>query len=45
MRKEKLIYAEPEMEMIGLKQFDVIKTSYGDYNATDKDEEYDEINF
>ena len=45
MRKIKLIYAEPEMELIELKQLDVITTSYGDYDGTGKDEEYDEIDF
>ena len=45
MRKMKSFYAEPEMELIELKQLDVITTSYGDYDKTGEDENYDEIDF
>lgn len=45
MRNMKLIYAEPEMDLIKLQQADVVTSSYGDYDGTGMDEEFDEINF
>lgn len=45
MRKMKFFYAEPEMELIELKQLDVITASYDDYDKTGEDEDYDVINF
>ena len=45
MRNKKLLYTEPKIDLLELNRIDVITSSYGDYDGTGKDEEYDEIDF